>query len=266
MEPHPEGLLQHPRPENRLRDVPADKRPLPEHRHPVGTLQGQGNVMEHQHHGFALGSQFPGRVHDLQLPPDVQVGGGLVHKYRGGVLSQGHGQVYALPLAAAQGAHVLVFIGKAPRGLHGGAGNGIILPGVPPGVAAVGEAAMEHHFQRQDGGRVPALGEPGGPLGNFLRAELSDVPAVIENLPLHGGQDPQRRLHQRGFSTAVGPQERRHLPRREIQGYMVHHRLSQIPGGEISELNHGFPPLCRSSSHRKKGPPVKDSTIPTGSS
>ena len=222
--------------------------------------------MEHQHHSLAPGSQLPARVHDLQLPPDVQVGGGLVQKYRGGVLSQGHGQIHALPLAPAQGAHVLVFIGKAPCDRHCIPGNGVILRYIPPGVTAVGEPSVEHHFQRQDGGRVPALGEPGSPLGNFLRAELSDAPAVVKNLPLHDGEDPQRRLHQRGFSAAVGPQERRHLPRREIQGYMVHHRLSQIPGGEISELNHGFPPLLRSSSHRKKGPPVTDSTIPTGSS
>ena len=68
-------------------------------------------------------------------------------------------------------------------------------------------------------------------------------------------------------SLKLGRQATFHLPGQEVQVHPLQHRPPGVARLESPQLGHAPPPLlCRRSSQMKKGPPAKDSTIPTGSS
>ena len=100
----------------------------------VGVFHGKGQVVEHQNQGFAAVCQKPGKLHQLQLMPDVQIGSGLVQQQNLSILSQSHSKIDLLPLSAGQGGNAALRQITDAQLLHGLPGNPVILRAVVPGI------------------------------------------------------------------------------------------------------------------------------------
>lgn len=67
----------------------------------IGILHGMIDVMQDHDHGDAVvGIDLRDDVHDLELMGDVEIARRLVEQQYIGLLREGHGQEYALTLAA----------------------------------------------------------------------------------------------------------------------------------------------------------------------
>lgn len=218
--------------------------PFLQHHHPVAVGKGQGQVVEHHHHGFAHAVDLPHQLHHLEFLADVQIGGGLVQKQHLGVLGQGHGQVHPLPFPAGE---LGKFLFRKPGGAGGLHGPGDLFPvglGQVPAKAQVGIAAVGHQLPCPNGGDVPGLGQDGRQAGKLLAAKLAQGLAIVEHLPPLEGQQPAGGSQQGGLAAAVGADERGDLPGFKSQADVLQHRAARIPGSDAVQFNHGKPPSC----------------------
>ena len=223
--------------------------------------------MQDQYHRLALPGQLPGQAPHLQLVGHVQKCGGLVQKEGGCVLGQGHGQIDPLALTAGQLRHGPPGQTGRIRLLQSRHGGGIVLLSEAPGIGQMGKASVEHHAQGGDIGHRPGLGQIGGFLGPLTGGERRGIRPVDQHLPPGQGQQTQSCPDQSAFAAAVRTQQSQHLPGAQSQVDAIQDHMFAIARPQLPELHHGVrPPLCFSSSHKKKGPPPRDKTMPTGSS
>ena len=216
-----------------------------------------GQVVEDHHHGFPLLRQQPGLLHQLKLVGDVQKGRRLVQQNHLGVLSQGHGNIDLLPLAAGQPLQRAVRqIGNAHL-LHGGFGAGIVLLPVDPGEIQIGKPPMEHQPLHRDIRHLAALGQIGDFPGQQPLGKLQNVLPVQQHLPARNGQQTAQRFQQRGLAAAVRAEKNRHFSLRKRQIHVLQHRISRISGRKMLDFNHGHDPL--SGSEAESGIPDRRS-------
>ena len=175
---------------NNLRCVAAKQSAILKNRNNVRFPKRQRNIVQNQNHRFP----FPGKglcsLHQPELMADVQISGGLVHENCPGVLRQSHCQINALTLTAGKLSDIGIFMLPAACGIHGSAGNLIVLPSVISGIGKIGKTAVEHHLQRPNGGRVPALGQERRFPGYLPAFQQTDIRFPVQNFPLYGRQKP----------------------------------------------------------------------------
>ena len=64
------------------------------------------------------------------------------------------------------------------------------IDGVVYGIGKIGKTAVEHHLQRPNGGRVPALGQERRFPGYLPAFQQTDIRFPVQNFPLYGRQKP----------------------------------------------------------------------------
>ena len=194
--------------------------------------------MKYQNHRPAHVRQPAGHRHDFQLVPHIQIGGGLVHKDRLRVLGQRHGKIHLLPLASAELLHGA--IGQVARAcpFQGFLRGLIVLRPVAARVSQVRKASVQHHSPGGDAGNLPGLGQIGRFTGHLASRQVLQAHAVVKNFSALPGQEAQSRFHQGALAAAVGPQQHRHLSRREDHGNLPEHRLFAVAHGQLFQLNH----------------------------
>ena len=127
----------------------------------VAVLQGKRQVMEYRHHALAGAAHLLEHVHNRELGRYVQIGGRLVQQHIGCVLSQQHGQIGSLPLAAGQLLHAPAGQTFRPCLQQRPLNNPPVLRRKLPGHGEMGNSSVGHQLPHTDGRHRSALGQHG---------------------------------------------------------------------------------------------------------
>ena len=210
--------------------------PLVHHDDVIGVLGGDVDVVaDHDDEDLLVDGEVLEHLGDVELVPDVQVGGGLVQQQDLGLLHESPGEHDLLVLSG----------GELVERPHGEVRDSQHLQGVVDDVEiavegtpfAVGVPSHEDGVDDREGeGVVGGVRDVSDLLRQLLDVDLLDVPVVEEDGTRRGGEDLVDAVDQGGLPDTVGSENRDETGAVNAEGDVLENGSTGVREGDIVDL------------------------------
>ena len=203
-------------------------------------------IMQHHHHRALLGAPALDQHHQVGDGLGIDGGKRLVQQDEVGVLQKHAGEQHALELADRERVDRPALEARKPDRLDG------VLCVVEVDRLGGAEAAEARPAAEQH--RVEH-GDREGAVDLGLLRQVGDAPGRAFDAAFDVRRQPEQRLQERALARAVGPDDGRHLRRRDLGRHVMHGRMAVVAHGQIDQTERRRHSAHQAASHNSAARP-----------